>query len=128
MQEGQKPKIESYRDLTVWQKGMDLVVESYRLASQLPSSEIYGLSAQIRRAAVSAPANIAEGHGRHHTGDFVHHLSMANGSLRELETLLLIAVRLRFLQPAEIGPALDFASQVGRMLTTLMRKLREREK
>ncbi len=80
--------IRSYRDLIVWQKGMDLVVECYRLSKKLPASEQYGLSAQIQRSAASIPANIAEGHARRHTGDYVHHLSMAVGSLAELETHL----------------------------------------
>ena len=128
MEESQKSVIQTYRDLKVWQKAMDLMVESYRLASRLPPNELYVLSAQIRRAALSVPANIAEGHGRHHTGDFVHHLSMANGSLRELETLFEASVRLGFLEDKDIRAAMEIASQVGRMLTTLIRKLREGRK
>src|SRR5581483_2372738 len=73
-------KIRSYRDLIVWQRGMDLIVLSYKIAKRLPPIEMYGLASQIRRAAVSVPANIAEGHGRHHRGEYVHHLSFANGS------------------------------------------------
>ena len=78
--------VNSYRDLRVWQKAMDLVVTSYEVAKQFPQSELYGLVSQIQRAAVSIPANIAEGHGREHLGDYLHHLSIANGSLMELET------------------------------------------
>ena len=93
--------IKHYRDLLVWQKSMDLVVASYDLAKRLPHRENFGLISQIERAAVSVPANIAEGHGRKHTGDYLHHLSMARGSLLELETHILITVRLGYLQPKE---------------------------
>jgi four helix bundle protein len=86
----QSSGISSYRDLHVWQRGMDLVVESYRLTEKLPKAELYGLVSQIRRAAVSIPANIAEGHGRYHTREFLRHLSISKGSLRELETELLV--------------------------------------
>lgn len=73
--------LKSYRELLVWQKAMDLVVESYRIGTLLPKTEVHGLKSQIQLAAVSIPANIAEGHGREHLGDYLHHLSMANGSL-----------------------------------------------
>ena len=79
-------KIQSYRDLTVWQKAMELVVGCYKFVSNLPKNETYGLISQTQRAAVSIPANIAEGHGRDHLGDYLRHLSIANGSLMELET------------------------------------------
>ena len=102
---------------------MDLVVLSYELARQLPDSERYGLATQIRRAAVSIPANIAEGHGRKHLGDKLHHLSVANGSLKEVETHLLIAERLGFLKSVETQPALKMAEQLGRMLSVLSQKL-----
>src|SRR2546428_12566266 len=98
--------IKSYRDLLVWQKAMDLVVNSYQLAALLPKSEAYGLVSQIQRAAVSIPANIAEGHGRDHLGDYLHHLSIANGSLMELETHLLLASRLSFLPGDNLEPTL----------------------
>ena len=71
--------VKSYRDLQVWQKAMALVVESYSVAKFLPKSESYGLIGQMQRAAVSVPANIAEGHGREHLGDYLRHLSIANG-------------------------------------------------
>ena len=114
----------SYRDLRVWQKAMALVVESYRVAKLLPKSETYGLIGQIQRAAVSIPANIAEGHGREHLGDYLRHLSVANGSLMELETHFLIAVELAFVSSDEVGRALEMTSEVGRMLTGLTQKLR----
>jgi four helix bundle protein len=76
--------IKSYRDLKVWQKAMDLVVDSYKVVNLLPKNEVYGLATQIQRPAVSIPANIAEGHGREPLGDYLHHLSCADGSLMEL--------------------------------------------
>jgi four helix bundle protein len=79
----------SYRDLRVWQVAMDLAVESYRLGELLPSRERFGLVAQIRRAATSVPANIAEGHARLRRGEHLHHLSMVRGPLKEVETLLI---------------------------------------
>jgi four helix bundle protein len=119
-------EIRNYRDLLVWQKAMDLVFASYELAKRLPHSEIFGLIAQIRRAAVSIPANIAEGHGRRHTGDYIHHLSMARGSLLELETHLLIAVRLSYLKSEDIEAVLKMTDEEGRMLSGLIGKLRDR--
>ena len=119
----QKPKITSYRDLLVWQKAMDLVELSYRLARRLPTTETYGLITQIQRSAVSIPANIAEGHGRRHLGDYLHHLSISNGSLMELETHFLIGVRLGYLKQTEIDPAMQLAEEVGRMLGGLVLKL-----
>lgn len=103
------------------------VAESYRLTELLPKSEVYGLTAQIRRAAVSIPANIAEGHGREHLGDYVHHLSVANGSLMELETHFLIAKRLAYLRMTEIEALLELSSEVSRMLAGLTRKLKARQ-
>jgi four helix bundle protein len=118
-----KPKVASYRDLLVWQKGMDLVVRTYEVSMRLPPSEIYGLASQIQRAAVSVPANIAEGHGRHHLGDYLHHLSVANGSLKELETHLLIAKRLAFLKGQDVESVIALSEEVGRMLRGLARGL-----
>jgi len=103
---------------------MDLVVESYRLSRLLPKPEVYGLASQIQRAAVSVPANIAEGHGREHLGDYIHHLSIATGSLMELETHLLIALRLSYLKEDEIRQAMATSGEVSRMLSVLTKKLR----
>jgi four helix bundle protein len=121
-----KPKIASYRDLLVWQKGIDLVVKSYELSKRLPPTETYGLAAQIQRSAVSVPANIAEGHGRRHLGDYLHHLSVANGSLKELETHFLIAKRLAFLNGEDVESVLALSEELGRMLAGLARGLRNR--
>ena len=116
--------VKSYSDLQVWRKAMALVVESYSVARLLPKSENYGLIGQIQRAAVSVPANIAEGHGREHLGDYLRHLSFANGSLMELETHFLIAVELGYVTREQSATLMSMASEVGRMLNGLTRKLR----
>lgn len=116
--------IKSYKDLKVWQKAMDLVVESYRLTKLLPKSETFGLAAQTQRAAVSIPANIAEGHGREHLGDYLRHLSIAKGSLMELETHLLIMTRL-YIPEDEVKRAFDMVRELDRMLSGLTNKLKE---
>ncbi len=103
---------------------MELVTESYELTKLLPRTEIYGLSSQIQRSAVSIPANIAEGHGREHLGDYLRHLSIASGSLAELETHLLIANRLALIRKTELDPVLALADEVSRMLSGLTRKLK----
>ncbi len=103
---------------------MDLVVESYRLTKLLPMNEVYGLVTQIQRAAVSVPANIAEGHGREHLGDYLHHLSVANGSLAELETHLLIANRLQYISLQDLEPFMTLSAEIGRMLAGLTAKLK----
>ena len=116
--------IRSYRDLKVWQKAMDLVEESYRIAKRLPKSETFGLASQIQRAAVSIPANIAEGHGREHLGDYLHHLSVATGSLMELETHFLIAGRLSYVEASEVEAILNHTGEVSRMLSGLTTSLK----
>jgi four helix bundle protein len=118
--------IESYKDLMVWKKAMELVFETYRLSRGFPSDERFGLTSQIRRAAVSIASNIAEGHGRHHLGDYCRFLSMARGSVKELETDLLIAERLRFASTGDIEQALSLSEEISRMLSTMQRKLRPR--
>jgi four helix bundle protein len=116
--------INSYQDLKVWQKSMDLVEESYRLTQKLPKTETYGLISQIQRAAVSIPANIAEGKGRIHLGDYIRHLSIANGSLRELETLMLIVARLKYIDNTELQKIFILTDEVGCMLNKLIEKLK----
>ena len=118
--------MKSYRELLVWQKAMDLVVESYRIAALLPKSELYGLKSQIQRAAVSIPANIAEGHGREHLGDYLHHLSIATGSVAELETHLLVAERLSLVNKTEMAVCLEMSAEVSKMLAGLTKSLRYR--
>jgi four helix bundle protein len=95
-------QVKSFRDLRIWQRAMDLVPEIYGLAQRLPGHERFGLADQMRRAAVSIPANIAEGHSRRYTKEFIHHLSIARGSLAELHTLLLLAEKLQYLARGEV--------------------------
>ena len=116
-------KVRNYRDLIVWQRAMDLVEEVYSVSKEFPREEIYGLTSQIRRAAVSIPSNIAEGQGRRTTPDFLRHLSIAYGSLRELETQILIAMRLRYLAQEKGENCLRIAAEVGRLLNGLMSAL-----
>ena len=118
--------INGFRDLLVWGRAMDLVVEAYRLTDSFPKEEKYGLAQQLRRAAVSVPSNIAEGHGREHLGDYLRHLSIANGSLMELETQVLIAGRRGYVPKQEEGRILVQASEVGKMLSGLSRALKKR--
>ena len=121
------PDIKNYRDLIVWQKAVDLVTEAYRLSDLFPKGEDFGLRLQVRRAAVSIPANIAEGHGRTGVGEYLHHLSIAHGSLAELETLLTVAVNLGYLKPNVAETIEKRSEEVSRLLRALMRRLRERQ-
>lgn len=118
--------VNGYRDLLVWQKSMDLVTECYRLTRQFPDYERFSLSNQVQRAAVSVPANIAEGHSRSSTGAYLNHLSIANGSLSELETEILIAVRLQYLSESEAAKSVRDLEEVRRMLSGLIRSLKNR--
>jgi four helix bundle protein len=120
-------EVRSYRDLVVWQKAMDLAVLAYELAGQLPKAELYGLTSQLQRSAVSIAANIAEGHGRETTGDYVRFLAISAGSLTELETHLLLCERLGLLTASDLEPALAVADEVGRMLRSLKRALAEKQ-
>ncbi len=115
--------IKNFRDLQVWQKAIDLVVRCYSIAKGLPEYEKYGLSSQIRRAAVSIPANIAEGHSRSHTKEYLQHISIAYGSLSELETLLIICERLEYISNTAMNAALEQTSEIGRMLNGLRSSL-----
>ena len=117
-------KIRDYRALTVWQRAMELVVECYSAAQAFPRAEVYGLTSQLRRAAVSVPSNIAEGNGRASLGDYLRHLSIANGSLMELETHIRVARRLGYLSEAQESQVLGVSRQVGRLLGALIRRLR----
>src|SRR6187399_2293071 len=90
--------INSYKDLLIWQKGIDIVVNLYQLVGDFPKEEVYALTSQLKRASVSIPSNIAEGYGRHSTQSYIHFVSISRGSLVELETQLLIAKRLNFVK------------------------------
>jgi four helix bundle protein len=115
-----------YQDLIVWQRAMKLVEIIYEITTLLPTTERFGLSAQMRSAARSIPANIAEGYGRGRTGDYRRHLSFANGSLFELESDLVLAIRLGLLEQRDTHQAQAMAAEVGRLLTALRRSLARR--
>ena len=114
----------SYRDLDVWQKAMDLVLECYKLAQRFPSDERYGLISQIQRATVSVPANIAEGQARQYAKEFIHHLSIAQGSLAEVETYIQLAERLGYVSEEQVQGILNYTDQVARMIAGLQKSLK----
>lgn len=116
-------KTSDFKKLIVWQKAMDIVVATYTLTQKLPTSEIYGLSNQMRRAAVSVPSNIAEGQSRNSDKEFAQFLTIARGSLSELETQLHICARVNFLSDSDIAEVLTDIKEVGKMLRTLITKL-----
>ncbi|WP_052464533.1 four helix bundle protein [Geoalkalibacter subterraneus] len=115
--------VQSYKDLIVWQKAMDLVAMIYQVTRAFPKEELYGLTNQLRRAAVSIPSNIAEGHARSSTQEFHRFLSIARGSLAEVETQLLIAQRLGYLSANQLSPILSLQVEINKMTNSLMSKL-----
>jgi four helix bundle protein len=116
----------TYRDLDVWKQGMELVEECYKLTASFPRSELFGLTAQMRRAAVSIPANVAEGQCRRETKPYRHHVSIAIGSHGELEKYFELSVRLGFLSREECNRAMKRCDSVGRLLSGLHRALKRR--
>ncbi|MEA2205293.1 MAG: hypothetical protein QOE77_2069 [Blastocatellia bacterium] len=116
-------RVKNYQELIAWQKAMDLVEAVYNASRHFPREETYALTNQIRRAAVSVPSNIAEGQGRRTTADFLRHLSIAYGSLREVETQILIAARLGYATRETTSGVMDLAGEVGRLLNGLMTSL-----
>jgi four helix bundle protein len=113
----------TFRDLEAWQKGMNLVEDCYRVTTSFPSSELYGLTSQIRRAAVSIPSNLAEGHCRRSTGAYLNHISIALGSHGELQTCVELAIRLGFLATSERTRLIADSDTVGRLLYGLYNSL-----
>src|SRR5438876_11957409 len=118
--------LRSYQELIGWKKGIELVTDVYRLTQKFPKQEIYGLTSQIRRAAVSIPSNIAEGQGRMSRGEFKQFLGHARGSLLELETQILIAQQLGYLPVERMQILLDRAAEAGRILNGLLGSLERR--
>src|SRR5687767_5512368 len=118
-------KLRNYQDLIAWQRSMDFVEEIYSSTRDFPREEVYSLTNQLRRAAVSIASNIAEGQGRQTTPDFCRHLSIAYGSLREAETQILIAHRLGYLSAAGTNHLIQLAGEIGRLLTGLIASLRK---
>ena len=115
--------IQSHHDLVVWQKAMDLAVEVYSLARRLPSAENYRMIAQMTRAVVSVPANIAEGRARSTRKDYGNFLAITQGSLAETETYILLSIRLSYLSEEHAESALSLVGEIGRMLTALRKRL-----
>ena len=116
--------IRSHRDLVVWQKSMDLVIATYTLTDTLPSKEQFGLISQMRRAAISVPSNIAEGYGRNSTGSYTQFLSMARGSLLELETQIELCIRLNYIKLIDSKNIQDNILEISKMLSSLISKLK----
>lgn len=114
----------SYKDLKVWQVGMDLVCRIYELSAHFPKAEVFSLTNQIQRAAVSVPSNIAEGHARDSRLEFLHFLSISLGTLAELETQLVIAHRLKYADTATVEPVLSTCDELGKMLRALQKSLK----
>ena len=115
--------VRSYTDLIVWQRAMELVVEIYDIVRKLPKEEIYALSDQMRRAAISIPSNIAEGQARNTTREFVSFLSIAKGSDAELHTQLLICQRLQYITQENILKASTLSEEVAKMIVSMLQKL-----
>ena len=117
----------SYKDLVVWQKGIALAKLVYQLTKNFPSEEKVGLVAQIRRAAVSVPSNIAEGQARHTTGEFIQFISHAEGSVAELDTQLILSIELKFCSGTAAERAFTLLGEIRRMLNALRRRLAARQ-
>ena len=115
--------VQSYQDLIVWQKAMEMTAEVYCLVMKLPTSELHSLSNQMRRAAVSIPSNIAEGQARNSTKEFIHFLAIARGSKAELETQLLLCVKIGYLKNEDILSAMNILVEVGKMINALIKSL-----
>ncbi len=113
----------SFRDLQVWQKAMELVTEVYRLSKGFPREEVYGLTSQLRRCAVSVPSNIAEGYARNSGGDYAPFLRVASGSLYEMETQIEVARNLGYLSGQQGARAMDSTRELGRMLGSLITRV-----
>jgi four helix bundle protein len=115
--------IKSYRDLRVWQLSVDLAVDVYGVSKNFPKAEVFGMTSQMRRSAVSIPANIAEGYGREVAGSFAQFLRIAQGSLKELETHVIIALRIDLINQTDANRLLGAATDIGKMLGSLIRKV-----
>jgi four helix bundle protein len=121
-----KNKTQSYKDLIVWQKSIDLAKIVYRLTAKFPAEERFEIVAQMRRASISIPSNIAEGQARHTTGEFVQFISHSEGSVAELDTQLILSVELKFCESTAAAPCVELADEVRRMLNALRRRLIKR--
>ena len=113
-----------YTNLIAWKKAFELALTVYKVTSSFPGDEKYGIMAQLRKAGVSIPSNIAEGQGRNSRGKFRHHLFVALGSLKELETQLLISDAVGYIKPGKISELMNMTTEVGRLINGLSRSLR----
>lgn len=116
--------VNSYKDLLVWQKSIELTVSVYALTATFPKTEVFGLSSQVQRATVSVPSNIAEGHARDSTKEYLRFISIAIGSLAEVETQLTIAHKLQLINQETLGEQLEKTGEIGRMLRGLQKSLK----
>lgn len=119
-------KVSSYKDLIVWQKSMDFAERVYLVTTKFPQHEIYALSNQLRRAVVSVPSNVAEGSCRRSKAEFIRFINIASGSLAEVETQLLLAERLRYLDKSQLNELQAASGEIGKMLFSLQRSLTEK--
>jgi len=119
----EKSIVRSFRDLRIWKAAIDLVEQVYLLTQTFPKHEMYGLAGQMQRAAVSVPSNIAEGHTRSYSKEYLHHLSIARASLAELQTQLEIALRLKYCSPEKMSQIIDQADSLGRQMSSLWNAL-----
>ncbi|MDK9700558.1 MAG: four helix bundle protein [bacterium] len=117
--------MDSFRELRVWKLSMDLAIFTYKITQKYPKHELFGLSSQMRRAAVSIPSNIAEGFGRQSTKEYLHHLSFAQGSISELETQIELSFRLTYIDEANYVALLELCDHVGKLLTNQKKSLRK---
>lgn len=120
--------IQNYRDLKVWQKAMDLTERIFVLSEKFPKQQAYVMTSQIQRSALSVPSNVAEGRSRHSENDFIYHLNIARGSLAELETQILLSMRLKYLSETEGNELLLVTSEITRMLHGLKTSLKDKAK
>jgi four helix bundle protein len=123
MPKPRRTPVQSYRDLDVWKLSMDLVVEVYRVTAKFPNDERFGLTAQLRKAAVSVPANVAEGSARSTSREYSYFASISRGSVAEMETELIVAERLGYITSDVLEPMLERTDHISRMLTNLRRSL-----
>ena len=115
--------INSYKELIVWQKSVDLVVEIYKLTAKLPKDELYSMTSQLRRAAVSIPSNIAEGNQRHTTKEYIKFLAIARGSNAELQTQLIICQRINYFNAKDVEHCTMLSDEISKMLNAMIDKL-----
>lgn len=118
-----KKKIESYRDLEIWKKGVRFSLEIYKITSGFPDNERYGLTNQLRRASASVPANIAEGYGRNSTKNYIQFLRISMGSLNEVETFLFIGYGLKYINKDYLNVLIEKSTELGKMINSLIKKI-----